>query len=333
MALRQLVPGVKGPFCCGRAALGDIVDTSKALRQLVPDSDGAFCCCRAYLGDKADTSKVLRQLVRTGVLLRSGSGGRRDPFAYQARSCGMVTASMQSATTEETAAAFHSATKQNWLSLHPLDHKSGCGRANATALCIHLGSWIYHHLLVCCCTVSQVADVEVPLDLSGVLARACAAGECVPTGLRLSLGHGPLAAAVDDLFGRPRMVSSATRSTPAPSACASAESWRTWPENTQPASDSNASPGDVTASSPHLMGGAVGVTGTALLGLAGVQLPPRATPRSTGGNQASVAASGHTVGDVEAAYRPEDAGSAPQAGTVLLGASPLTSALRGLHTK
>ena len=79
------------------------------------------------------------------------------------------------------------------------------------------------------------------------------------------------------------------------------------------------------------MGGAVGVTGTALLGLADAQLLPGATPRGTEGSRASVAASGHTVGDVATAYRPEPAGSAPHPETLLLGASPLASALRGLQ--
>ncbi|KAK9838090.1 hypothetical protein WJX81_000590 [Elliptochloris bilobata] len=37
---------------------------------------------RAALGDSIDTSRMLRQLVRDNVLLRSGQGGRRQPFSY-----------------------------------------------------------------------------------------------------------------------------------------------------------------------------------------------------------------------------------------------------------
>ena len=202
------------------------------------------------------------------------------------------------------------------------------GHAHSTGLCSR------GHTTIHSCVVafwSQVADGEGTPDLSGALPRACAAGECVPTALSPRVGHRPIRSAVEDLCGRPRVVLSGARSAPAPSACASAERWRTRPENAQPEKGGNASPGGVTATSPCLMGGAVGFTGTALLGLAGVQLPPRATPRGTGGSRASGAASGHTVGDVAAAYCPEPAESAPQAGTLLLSASPLASALRGLH--
>lgn len=37
------------------------------------------------LGNNQDTSKVLRQLVKDGMVLRSGQGGRKVPFTYQAR--------------------------------------------------------------------------------------------------------------------------------------------------------------------------------------------------------------------------------------------------------
>ena len=117
--LRQLVPDYRGPFCCCRAALGASVDTSKVLRQLVPDYRGPFCCCRAALGDSVDTSKALRQLMRDGILLRSGKGGWRDPYVYQARSCGTVTASVNCAATEKTAAGFCFATKAKLAVLAP----------------------------------------------------------------------------------------------------------------------------------------------------------------------------------------------------------------------
>ena len=44
-----------------------------------------WCVGRVVLGNNQDTSKVLRQLVRDGVVLRSGQGGRKVPFTYQAR--------------------------------------------------------------------------------------------------------------------------------------------------------------------------------------------------------------------------------------------------------
>lgn len=118
-ALQQLVPDCKGPFCCCRAALGNSIDTSKALRQLVPGHKAPSHCCRAALGNNVDTSKALRRLMRDGVLLRSGKGGRREPYAYQARSCGTATASMQCATTERNAAGFLSAAKAKLAVLAP----------------------------------------------------------------------------------------------------------------------------------------------------------------------------------------------------------------------
>lgn len=179
---------------------------------------------------------------------------------------------------------------------------------------------------------SQVAASEGAPDRSagsalpgagGALPDACAAGESLPTGSCLTSGHALLDTAAKDLFGRPIMAFSETRPTPA-HACADADCWCTWPENTKPASHSNASPKDMTATSPRLTGVAVGLTGTGLLGLADVQLLRKVNPHGIEGSQASAAASGHIVGNVGAAYRPEHAGSALRPRT-LLGASPLAS--------
>lgn len=63
-----------------------------------------------------DTSKALRQLVRDRVLLRSGKGGRRESYAYQARSCGTAVASMQCASVTWNLLGCSSAADQKWLS-------------------------------------------------------------------------------------------------------------------------------------------------------------------------------------------------------------------------
>ena len=41
--------------------------------------------CRARLGNSADVSKGLRQLYASGVIARTGQGGRHGPFQYHAR--------------------------------------------------------------------------------------------------------------------------------------------------------------------------------------------------------------------------------------------------------
>ncbi|CAN0890442.1 hypothetical protein LINGRAHAP2_LOCUS16432 [Linum grandiflorum] len=57
-----------------------------SILQLLSRGSSSEVRIRQVLGDSPDTSKALRMLLRREEIMRSGSGGRQDPYIYKVRS-------------------------------------------------------------------------------------------------------------------------------------------------------------------------------------------------------------------------------------------------------